>query len=356
VPGVSSALAERLTGGRYVDVDINRAAAARYGLNIADVQSIISSAVGGENVGQTVEGLARYPINVRYPREVRDSLEALRSLPVLTPNGQQITLGSVAAIQISDGPPMLKSENGRPSGWVYVDVRGRDLASVVSDLRSAVAQGVQLPAGASVSYSGQFEFLERARERLTLVIPATLAIIFLLLYLTFGRVDEAALIMATLPFALTGAIWTLYMVGYNLSVAAGVGMIALAGVSAEFGVVMLIYLKQALAARLADGRPLTPEVAEEAIREGALLRVRPKAMTVAVILAGLLPIMIGSGTGSEVMSRIAAPMIGGMLTAPLLSMLVVPAAYLLMRRRIKRIPAETGIATAGAHAAAKSQL
>jgi copper/silver efflux system protein len=356
VPGVSSALAERLTGGRYVDVEINRAAASRYNLNIADVQSIISSAIGGENIGETVEGLARYPINVRYPREVRDSLEELRALPVLTPNGQQITLGTVATVRVSDGPPMLKSENGRLSGWVYVDVRGRDLVSVVGDLRSAVAQDVQLPAGVSIAYSGQFEFLERARARLNLVVPATLVIIFLLLYLTFGRLDEAALIMATLPFALTGAVWTLYVLGYNFSVAAGVGMIALAGVAAEFGVVMLIYLKHALADREGAGVPLTPDVVDAAIREGALLRVRPKAMTVAVIIAGLLPIMFGEGTGSEVMSRIAAPMIGGMLTAPLLSMLVVPAAYLLMRRRMKSISAETGIATAAPHPVGEAHL
>jgi Cu(I)/Ag(I) efflux system membrane protein CusA/SilA len=338
VPGISSALAERLTGGRYVDVDIDRAAASRFGLNISDVQSVVASAVGGQNVGETVEGLARYPINVRYPREVRDSLEELRALPVLTPSGQQITLGTVARIGISDGPPMLKSENGRPSGWVYVDVRGRDLAGVVADLRRAVNANVQLPSGVSLAYSGQFEFLERAMARLTIVVPATLFIIFLLLYMTFGRIDEALLIMGTLPFALTGAVWMLYALGYNLSVAAGVGIIALAGVAAEFGVVMLIYLKHALADRERQGIALDPATVDEAIREGALLRVRPKAMTVAVILAGLLPIMVGGGTGSEVMSRIAAPMIGGMLTAPLLSMLVVPAAYLLMRRRMQ-IPA-----------------
>ena len=330
VPGVSSALAERLTGGRYVDVDIDRAAAARYGLNIADVQAIISGAVGGENVGEVVDGLARYPINVRYPREERDSLESLRQLPILTPMGQQITLGTVAKVEIADGPPMLKTENGRPSTWVYVDVRGRDLASVVADLRKAVAHQVKLSPGVSVAYSGQFEYLQRAVERLKLVVPATLVIIFLLLYLTFRRFDEAALIMLTLPFALTGGIWTLYWMGFHQSVATGVGFIALAGVSAEFGVVMLIYLKQALKHRGADP---TPSDIEAAVHEGALLRVRPKAMTVAVILAGLLPILFGHGAGSEVMSRIAAPMIGGMLTAPLLSMLVVPAAYLLIRRK-----------------------
>ena len=240
VPGVSSALAERLTGGRYIDVDIDRAAAARYGLNVADVQDVVSGAIGGDEVGETVEGLARYPINVRYPREIRDSLEGLRALPVLTPSGQQITLGTVATIQIAEGPPMLKSENGRPTTWVYVDVRGRDLTSVVADLQRAIAHNVKLSPGVSLAYSGQFEFLQHALERLKLVVPATLAIIFVLLYLTFRRFDEAALIMATLPLALTGAIWALYLLGFHQSVATGVGMIALAGVSAEFGVVMLV--------------------------------------------------------------------------------------------------------------------
>ena len=330
VPGVSSALAERLTGGRYIDVDIDRAAAGRYGLNIADVQSVVAGAIGGETIGQTVEGLARYPISVRYPRELRDSVEDLRALPVVTPSGQQITLGTVAALAVADGPPMLKSENGRPSTWVYVDVRGRDLNSVVSDLRHAVGAQVRLSPGVSIAYAGQFEYLQRAGQRLLLVVPATLLIIFGLLYLTFRRLDEALLIMGTLPLALVGGIWLLYLLGYHQSVATGVGFIALAGVSAEFGVVMLIYLRHALADRGPSPRP--GEV-EAAVREGALLRVRPKAMTVAVILAGLFPIMIGHGAGSEVMSRIAAPMIGGMLTAPLLSMLVIPAAYLLLRRR-----------------------
>ncbi len=334
VPGVSSALAERLSGGRYVDVDIDRLAAARYGLNIDDVQMIVSGAVGGANVARTVEGLARYPINVRYPREIRDSVGELRALPLLTPSGQQITLGSVAQISVSSGPPMLKSEQGRPTSYVYIDVRGRDLTSVVSDLQEAIAAEVDLPPGVSISYAGQFEYLTRAAERMKIVIPATLAIIFLLLYLIFRRFDEALLIMGTLPFALTGGFWLLYILGYNQSVATAVGFIALAGVSAEFGVVMLIYLKAAL-----EERPPNPseDEVDQAIREGALLRVRPKAMTVAVILAGLFPILIGTGAGSEVMSRIAAPMIGGMITAPLLSMFVLPAAYLLMRRpRTKR--------------------
>ena len=334
VPGVSSALAERLTGGRYVDINIDRSTAARYGLNIADVQAIVSSAIGGQNVGEVIEGLARYPINVRYPRELRDSLEGLRNLPILTDMGQQITLGTVARIKVSDGPPMLKSENARPSGWVYVDVKvdGRDLAAVVADLRSAVADQIKLQAGMSLAYSGQFEYLERANARLKLVVPATLLIIFVLLYAIFRRFDDALLIMATVPFALVGGVWFLYLAGYNLSVATGVGFIALAGVSAEFGVVMLLYLKQAIAERQEHGVELTEHTLDQALRQGAVLRVRPKAMTVAVVLAGLLPILFGSGTGSEVMSRIAAPMVGGMMTAPLLSMFVIPAAYRWMRR------------------------
>ncbi|MBB4845746.1 Cu(I)/Ag(I) efflux system membrane protein CusA/SilA [Paucibacter oligotrophus] len=333
VPGVSSALAERLTGGRYIDVKIDRQAAGRYGLNVADIQAIVAGAIGGENVSETVEGLARFPVSLRYPREWRDSPEKLVQLPIATAMGQQITLGTVASVAISEGPPMLKSENARPSGWVYVDVRGRDLASVAQDLRAAVASQLKLEPGVSLAYSGQFEYLERANTRLKLVVPATLMIIFLLLYLTFSRLDEALLIMATLPFALTGGAWFLYLLGYKLSIATGVGFIALAGVAAEFGVVMLIYLKHALAERCPDGALPTAQQLLDAIREGAVQRVRPKAMTVAVILAGLLPIVWGSGSGSELMSRIAAPMLGGMVTAPLLSLFVVPAVFLMMRRR-----------------------
>lgn len=291
-----------------------------------------TGAIGGENIGETIEGLARFPINVRYPREWRDSVSALEKLPIYTPLGTQITLGTVAKIKITDGPPMLKSENARPSGWVYIDVRGRDLASVVGDLRQAISQQVKLQPGMSLSYSGQFEFLERANARLKLVVPATLLIIFVLLYLTFSRVDEALLIMATLPFALTGGAWLLYVLGFNLSVATGVGFIALAGVSAEFGVIMLLYLKNSWTERQ-DAGDCSELGLGEAIRHGAVQRVRPKAMTVAVILAGLLPILMGGGTGGEVMSRIAAPMVGGMVTAPLLSLFVLPAAYRLMRRK-----------------------
>jgi Cu(I)/Ag(I) efflux system membrane protein CusA/SilA len=332
VRGVTSVFAERLTGGRYIDVKIDRDAAARYGLNIADVQSIVSAAIGGNNVGETVEGLQRFPINVRYPREVRDSVEKFRSLPVLTERGAQIRLGDVATIRITDGPPMLKSENARLSGWVYVDIRGRDLSSVVRDMQQVVAKEIKLPAGTSISWSGQFEFLERATAKLKFVVPATLLIIFVLLYLTFGRFNEALLIMATLPFALIGGFWLLWFLGHNLSIASAAGFIALAGVAAEFGVIMVLYLKHAWDTRVAAGTTREADLLD-AIREGAVLRVRPKAMTVAVIIAGLLPIMWGSGTGSEVMQRIAAPMVGGMLSAPLLSMFVIPAAYLLLHRR-----------------------
>jgi Cu(I)/Ag(I) efflux system membrane protein CusA/SilA len=333
VPGVTSALAERLTGGRYIEVTIDRDAAARFGLNIDDVQSVITAAIGGETVAETVEGLQRFPISVRYPRELRDSISDLRQLPIVTEDGAQITLGSVADLRITSGPPMLRSENARLSGWVYVDLRGRDLQSAVEDMQAAVGRSVSLPAGYSVAWSGQFEYLERARAKLRIVVPFTLLVIFVLLYLTFRRVDEALVIMATLPFAVIGGFWFIYALGHDISIATAVGFIALAGVAAEFGVVMLIYLKQAWESRLASGREPTFTLLDEAIREGAVLRVRPKAMTVSVIIAGLLPIMWSHGTGSEVMQRIAAPMIGGMITAPLLSLLVIPAAYRILRRR-----------------------
>ncbi|MGB7543578.1 MAG: efflux RND transporter permease subunit [Burkholderiales bacterium] len=332
VPGVTSALAERLRGGRYIDITVDRAAAARYGMNVADVQAVVSAAIGGENIGETIEGRQRFPINVRYPREIRDSVEKLRALPVVTERGAQIPLAAVAGVSISDGPPMLKSENARLSGWVYVDIRGRDLLSVVNDAKRAVAENLKLPPGVSVSWSGQFEYLERAKARLAVVVPFTLLIILILLYLTFRRLDEALLILATLPFSLVGGLWLIFALGHNISVATAVGFIALAGLAAEFGVVMLVYLRQAIERSTAGGKPLSVAGLEAAIDEGAVQRVRPKAMTVAVILAGLAPIMWSSGTGAEVMQRIAAPMIGGMLSAPLLSMLVIPAAYFLMRR------------------------
>ncbi len=270
---------------------------------------------------------------MRYPREIRDSVQKLRDLPVLTNRGAQIRLGDVAAIGISDGPPMLKSENARLSGWVYIDLHGRDLSSAVRDMQQAVAREVRLPPGYSISWSGQFEYLQRATAKLRIVVPATLVIIFVLLYLTFRRFSEAALIMATLPLALVGGFWLMFLLGYNMSIAAAVGFIALGGVAAEIGVVMLIYLNQAVAARAAEGHLNTEQDLVQAVVAGAALRVRPIAMTVAVIIAGLLPIMWGSGTGSEIMRRIASPMVGGMITAPLLSMLVIPAGYLLLRRR-----------------------
>ncbi len=333
IPGTSSAFSERVSGGRYIDIEPDRIAAARLGLSIADVQRIVALAIGGENIGETVEGLQRFPINLRYPRELRDSLTDLRELPIVTMQGATVTLGQIAEVKIVDGPPMIKSENSRPNGWVYVDIRGRDLGGYVAEAKRVVAEQVQLPAGYSINWSGQFEYLERASQRLKLVVPFTLAIILLLLYLTFRNFGEALLIMATLPFALVGGLWLIFGLGHNLSVASGVGFIALAGVAAEFGVIMLIYLQQAITQREQQGRMKTVADLEDAIVEGAVLRVRPKAMTVAVIIAGLLPLFWGVGAGSEVMQRIAAPMVGGMITAPLLSMFVIPAAYLLMRRR-----------------------
>jgi Cu(I)/Ag(I) efflux system membrane protein CusA/SilA len=333
VPGTASAFAERVAAGRYLNVDIDREAAARYGLNIADVQELISVAVGGATVAETVEGLERYPVQVRFPRELRDSVEALGNLPLLTAQGASVPLNAVARLSIGDGPPMLKSENARPNGWIYVDIKDRDLGSYVKDAQQAVIVQVTLPPGYSIAWSGQYEYLERAEARLKLVLPVTLGIIFLLLFLTFRNLWQPLLIMATLPFALIGGYWLLYLLGYNMSVAVAVGFIALAGVAAEFGVIMLIYLDQAVKARQAEGRFNTRADLMDAIVEGAVLRVRPKAMTVAVILAGLLPIMLGTGTGSEVMQRIAAPMVGGMVTAPMLSMFVIPVVYLLWRGR-----------------------
>ena len=333
VPGVTSALAERLNGGHYIDVDIDRLAAARYGLSVADIQSVVSSAVGGDNVGEVIAGRERFPINIRYPREVRDSVDNLRQLPVVTDRGAQITLGDVAAIRIADGPPMIRSENARLSGYVYVDIRDTDLQSAVKAMQQAVSQNVVLPPGYSIAWSGQFEYLERAAAKLRTVIPVTLVVIFVLLFLTFNSAGDALLLMSTVPFALVGGFWLIWILGHAVSVATAVGFIALSGVAAEFGVVMLLYLKGALNSRLEQGAPFTEATLIDAIREGAVLRVRPKAMTVAVVLAGLIPIMLGHGSGSEVMKRIAAPMVGGMVTAPLLSMLIIPAAWFLLQRR-----------------------
>jgi len=333
VPGTRSAYAERVQGGRYIEVRIDRVRAARFGLSLADVQQVVALAIGGENVGETVEGLQRFPINMRYPRELRDSVEKLTLLPIVTAAGATTTLGAVADLVVTDGPPQIRSENARLNGWVYVDIGGRDLGSYVAQAQRLVSQRVALPPGYSIAWSGQFEYLERATQKLKLVVPFTLVIIFVLLYLAFRNLASAALIMGTLPFALVGGLWLLFVLGYNLSIASVIGFIALAGVSAEFGIVMLIYLDHAIEKRRAANQFTTERDLIEAIEEGAVLRVRPKAMTVAVIVAGLLPIMFGGGTGSEVMRRIAAPMVGGMITAPLLSMLVLPAAYLLLHRR-----------------------
>ncbi len=332
VPGASSVIAERVTGGRYIDIKIDRLKIARYGLNIDDVQMLVSTAIGGDNIGEKIDGLARFPINVRFPRELRDSVEKLKTLPIITEQGATVPLGEVAEVKVTDGPPMIKSENARPNVWVYVDIHDRDLGSFVSDAKALLDKELQLPAGYSLAWSGQFEYFERAAKRLSYVVPMTLGIIFILLFLAFKRMTPALLILGSLPFALVGAVWFLYILGHHFSIASGVGMIALSGLAAEFGIIMLVYLDDAIERYRAAGKLNNKEDLYAALIEGAALRVRPKAMTVAVILAGLIPILIGAGTGSEAMSRIAAPMVGGMLTAPLLSLFVLPAAYMLLRR------------------------
>ena len=337
VAGTASAYSERVAGGRYVDVDINRRQAARYGLNINDIQDVIRTAVGGMNITQTVEGRERYPVNLRYPQRFRNSVEQLRLLPIVTPRGDRIALADVADVTIIDGPPLIKSEDARLNGWTYVDIRDRDLGSYVAEAQRVVAEQVDLPAGYSLAWSGQYEYMVRAKERLTVVGPVTLMIIVLLLFLNFRNMGEVAMILGTLPMALIGGIWLLWLLDYQLSVAVGVGFIALAGVAVEIGVVMLVYLNQALAHKREElnqkGIPLTRAHVREAVIEGALLRVRPIAMTVAAIIAGLLPIMLGGGTGSEVMRRIAAPMVGGMVSATILTLIVIPAVFLIWRER-----------------------
>jgi len=335
VPGTASVYSERVAGGRYVDVDINRHRASRLGLNIADVQDIVRTAVGGMNVTQTVEGLERYPVNLRYPQRVRDSVEQLKLLPIVTPLGARIALADVADVKVVDGPPVIKSENARLNGWTYVDISGRDLGSYVVAAQRTVAAGVELPAGYSLAWSGQYEYMVRAQERLSVVGPLTLAIIMLLLYLNFRRFAEVVIIMGSLPMALIGGFWLLYLLGYDMSVAVGVGFIALAGVAVEIGVVMLVYMNQAIRQRAIiaaeENRPLSLTDIENAVIDGAVTRVRAIMMTVAAIIGGLLPIMLGSGTGSEVMRRIAAPMVGGMVSATILTLVVVPALFLMWR-------------------------
>jgi len=335
IAGTASVYSERVAGGRYVDVDIDRVRASRFGLNIDDVQEIVRTAVGGINVTQTVEGLERYPVNLRYPQRFRDSVEQLRLLPIVTPQGARIALADVATVSVTDGPPLIKSENARLNGWTYVDIVGRDLGSYVAEAQRVVAEQVDLPAGYSLSWSGQYEYMVRSKERLAVVGPLTLAIIMLLLYLNFRRFAEVAIILGTLPMALVGGIWLLYLLDYDMSVAVGVGFIALAGVAVEIGVVMLVYLNIAIrehkATAKAEGRALNMDDVRQAVIDGAVMRVRPIMMTVAAIIAGLLPIMLGSGTGSEVMRRIAAPMVGGMVSATILTLIVIPALFLLWR-------------------------
>lgn len=333
VDGTASVYSERVAGGRYIRVDIDRLKAARFGLNIADLQALVSTAIGGMNVAQSVEGLERYPINIRFPQYYRDSVEALRELPIQTPMGQRIGLGDVAHIRIEDGPPGIKSENARPNGWTLVDIDGRDLGSWVGEAQQLVAEQVELPPGYSLNWSGQYEYLLRAQEKLSYVVPLTLAIIVLLLYLNFRRFAEVAIIMGTLPLALIGGIWLMYLQNFNFSVAVGVGFIALAGVAVEIGVIMLVYLNQAHKEMLENHEQPGIEQLKTAVIEGAGMRVRPVMMTVASIIAGLLPIMYGTGTGSEVMQRIAAPMVGGMASAVVLTLLLVPAVYFLWRKR-----------------------
>ena len=337
ITGTTSVYAERVAGGRYVTVDINRRQAARYGLAIKDVQQIVSTAVGGMNVGETIEGLERYPINVRYPQSYRDSAAKLKDLPLITPNGARIALADVADIRYEDGPPMIKTENARPNGWVFVDIEQRDLGSYVSEAQQVVAEQLQLPAGYSLAWSGQYEYMERAKARLSIVTPITLVIIMLLLYFSFRRLQEMFIIMATLPLAMVGGLWLMLILGFNFSIAVGVGFIALSGVAVEIGVIMLVYLNQSWDFKKQDAqdqqRQLTADDLQQAISEGAGLRVRPVMMTVLTVIIGLIPIMYGSGTGSEVMQRIAAPMIGGMSSALLLTLLVLPAIFKLWKSR-----------------------
>jgi Cu(I)/Ag(I) efflux system membrane protein CusA/SilA len=338
VPGTSSVYAERLTGARYVDVNIDRGRAARFGLNIMDIQETVEFAVGGMNVTETIEGRERYPVNLRYPADLRDSPGRLRQLPIPTMSGVSIALSEVADVRIADGPDMIRSENARLSGWIYIDFRNRDIGSYVAEAQKAVAEKVKLPPGYTIVWSGEYEYLQRAMERLNVVVPFTLAIILLLLYLNFRNGMEVLIIVTTLPLALVGGFWLLYLLGYNLSVAVTVGFIALGGVAVEIGIVMLTYLDLALKRRIAErGTKLTRADVRAAVIEGALLRIRPATMTKVAIIAGLLPILWSSGTGSEAMQRIAAPMVGGMLSVAVLTLVVIPAAFLLWQEyRLRR--------------------
>jgi Cu(I)/Ag(I) efflux system membrane protein CusA/SilA len=336
VEGTASVYSERVAGGRYIKVDIQREKAARYGLNIADVQSVVATAVGGMNVTQSVEGLERYPVNIRYPQSYRASPETLALLPIVTPQGKRIALADVATVFIQDGPPGIKSENARPNGWVFIDIENIDLGSYVAAAQAAVSEQLDLPAGYSIKWSGQYEYMLRAQEKLSYVLPLTLMIIIVLLYLNFKNIAEVAMIMGTLPLAMIGSIWLIYWEGFNFSVAVGVGFIALAGVAVEIGVIMLVYLNQAFNRMIeecsAQGVKPTQDSLFSAVLHGAALRVRPVMMTAATIIIGLMPILYGVGTGSEVMSRIAAPMVGGMVSVLFLTLLILPVIYLMYKR------------------------
>ena len=336
VTGTASVYSERVAGGRYIKVDISRDKASRFGLNIEDVQQVVSTAIGGMNVTQTVEGQERYPVNLRYPQDYRDSPEQLSRLPVVTPSGQRIALGDVADIRVENGPPGIKSENARLNGWTFIDIDGVDVGTYVESAKIHLANNLKLPAGYSITWAGQYEYMERAKEKLTYVLPLTLAIIVILLYLNFRAFSEVAIIIVTLPMAMIGGLWLMYLEGFNFSVAVGVGFIALAGVAVEIGVIMLVYLNQALAElkEKAEERaePISDDAYQDALLHGAGLRVRPVMMTVATIIIGLMPILYGTGTGSEIMSRIAAPMVGGMTSAVLLTLIVLPAIYSIIKK------------------------
>ena len=335
VTGTASVYSERVAGGRYIKVDISREKASRFGLNIDDVQQVVSTAIGGMNVTQTVEGQERYPVNLRYPQDYRDSPEQLSRLPVVTPNGQRIALGDVAEIKVEVGPPGIKSENARINGWTFIDIEGVDVGTYVESAKEHLAKNLILPAGYSITWAGQYEYMERAKAKLTYVVPLTLAIIVILLYLNFRAFSEVAIIIVTLPMAMIGGLWLMYLEGFNFSVAVGVGFIALAGVAVEIGVIMLVYLNQALAELKEKAKERAELISEDeyqdALLHGAGLRVRPVMMTVATIIIGLMPILYGTGTGSEVMSRIAAPMVGGMTSAVLLTLIVLPAIYSIVK-------------------------
>ena len=336
VTGTASVYSERVAGGRYIKVDISSEKASRFGLNIDDVQQVVSTAIGGMNVTQTVEGQERYPVNLRYPQDYRDSPEQLSRLPVVTPNGQRIALGDVAEIKVEVGPPGIKSENARINGWTYIDIEGVDVGTYVQSAKEHLAKNLILPAGYSITWAGQYEYMERAKAKLTYVVPLTLAVIVILLYLNFRAFSEVAMIIVTLPMAMIGGLWLMYLEGFNFSVAVGVGFIALAGVAVEIGVIMLVYLNQALAElkEKAEERaePISDDAYQDALLHGAGLRVRPVMMTVATIIIGLMPILYGTGTGSEIMSRIAAPMVGGMTSAVLLTLIVLPVIYSIVKK------------------------